>query len=123
MKKLSQKNTWALAALLLAGTIITSASATSPNVSVSEPEAIVETMEFEDDFSYMEDVDAYVDHYLESMVGEDELSIVKVFDENGALVLSEDISENELSEEAIRLIRQSEFLTEFDDTTYYRLNS
>ena len=125
MKTLGHKNIWALACLLLAGTIITSASALSPK-STSEapaPEAILETIEVEDDFSYMEDIDAYVDKYLESMVEEEDASIVKIYDENGVLILSEDISENELSEEGIRLLRKAEFLTEYDDTTYYRLNS
>lgn len=120
MKILGQKNIWALVALLLAGTVISSARTTSPEVIV-QPET---TVEFEDDFSYMEEVEQYVDDYFESMeYEEDQPSVIKVYDENGELVLIEDTSDNELSEEAIRLIRQSEFLTEYDDTSYYRLNS
>ena len=120
MKVLGQKNIWALVALLLAGTVISSARTTSPEVLV-QPETIVE---FEDDFSYMEDVEEYVDDYFDSFVDEeDQPTVIKVYDENGELVLIEDTSDNELSEDAIRLIRQSEFLTEYDDTIYYRLNS
>lgn len=120
MKILGHKNIWALVALLLAGTVISSAR-TTPSEVLVQPET---TLEFEDDFSYMEDVEEYVDDYFESMEFEEsQPSVIKVYDENGELVLIEDTSDNELSEEAIRLIRQSEFLTEYDDTTYYRLNS
>ncbi len=120
MKVLGHKNIWALVALLLAGTVISSARTTSPEVLV-QPEAIVE---FEDDLSYMDDIEEYVEEYLDAMIADEVApSVIKVYDENGELVLIEDTSDNELSEEAIRLIRQSEFLTEYDDTTYYRLNS
>lgn len=120
MKNLGQRNIAALVALLLAGTVLTSASATSPEI-ISQPES---ALEYEDDFSYMEDVQEYVDEYLESMMADqEEPGVVKVYNEAGELVLIEDLSDNELSEEAIQLIRRSEYLTEFDDTTYYRLNS
>lgn len=120
MKKIGRNNIWALVALLLAGMVITSARATSPEVLV-QPESAVE---FEDDFSYVEEIEEYVDDYLESMVDEaNEPSIIKVYNEHGELVLIEDTSDNELSEEATRLVRQAEFLTEYDDTIYYRLNS
>ena len=111
----------ALVALLMAGMVLTSATAKSPE-SISEPAAIIE---FEDDLSYMDEIEEYVEEYIESMVEaeEDEPNIIKIYDENGVLVLEENITENELSEEATRLIRQAEYLTEYDDTTYYRLNS
>ena len=120
MKTLGQKSILALCALLLVGTVLTSATATSPE-KISQPESVIE---FEDDLSYMDEIEEYVDEYLESMnVDTEEPNIIKVYDENGDLVLEENISERELSDEATRLIRQSEFLTEYDDTTYYRLNS
>lgn len=121
MRIIGQKNISALVALLLAGTVLTSAAASSPEViSATEP-----TIEFEDDLSYMEDIQEYVDDYFESLmeIEEEQTNVIKIYDENGELVLSEDASESELSEEATRLIRQSEFLTEYDDTSYYRLNS
>ena len=121
MKLLGQRNISALCALLLAGTVLTSVTAESPKV-ITEP---AETLEFEEDLSYMDDVQEYVDDYLESLmdVEEDDANVIKIYDENGELVLEEDLSMNELSEDATRLLRQSEFLTEYDDTTYYRLNS
>ena len=121
MKALGQKNIMALCALLMAGMILTSAYAKSPET-ISEPAAVIE---FEDDLSYMDEIEEYVDEYLESMMNVDteEPNIIKVYDENGDLVLEENVLERELSDEATRLIRQSEFLTEYDDTTYYRLNS
>ena len=121
MKTLGQKSIAALCALLVAGLVLTTANAKSPEI-ISEPEAAIE---FEDDFSYMEEVEEYVDEYLEAMkdIATEEPNVIKVYDENGELVLEENISDSELSDEATRLIRQSEFLTEYDDTTYYRLNS
>lgn len=122
MKTLGQKNLAALCALLLAGMVLTSVNAKSPEI-ISQPESTV--IEFEDDLSYMEEVEEYVDAYLESMMEIDanEPDVIKIYDENGDLILEENLSERDLSEEATRLIRQSEFLTEYDDTTYYRLNS
>lgn len=125
MKTIGQKYSVALVALLLAGTVLTSATTKSPEI-ISEPEAVEASIEFEDDLSYMEDIEEYVDEYIDSMMAEEEQytpETIKIYDENGELILEENISENDLSEEATRLMRQSEYLTEYDDTTYYRLNS
>ena len=121
MKLIGQKHIVALCALLLAGTVLTSVTAKSPEV-ISQPETV---LEYEEDLSYMDEVQEYVDDYLQTLmdIEEDEANVIKIYDENGDLVLEEDLSMNELSEEATRLLRQSEFLTEYDDTTYYRLNS
>ena len=122
--KIGQKYSVALVALLLAGTVLTSATTKSPEI-ISEPAAVEASIEFEDDLSYMDDIEEYVEEYIESMLEEveDTPGVVKIYDENGELILEENLSENDLSEEATRLMRQSEYLTEYDDTTYYRLNS
>lgn len=118
MKVLGQKYTVALVALLMAGLVLTTATAKSPEIT-SESEAVIE---FEDDLSYMDDIEEYVDEYIESMVNieQDAPETIKIYGEDGELILEEKISN--LSDEATRLIRQSEYLTEYDDTTYYRLN-
>ena len=119
MKVLGQKYAVALCALLMAGAVLTSATAKSPEI-IAETETVIE---FEDDMSYLEDIEEYVDEYIESMLAieEEAPETIKIYDANGELVLEENVSD--LSDEATRLMRQSEYLTEYDGTTYYRLNS
>jgi len=116
MKGLEKRIIPALFALLFAGALLTSASTTSSKH--IEPT-------IEDDFSYMEEVEDLVEDYFDSILIEDEDSTVesiKIYDSNGNLVIEESITDT-MSEETLKLIRQSDFLTEYDNTTYYRLNS
>lgn len=116
MKGLEKRIIPALFALLFAGALLTSASATSSKH--IEPT-------IEEDFSYMEEVEDFVDDYFDSILIEDvDLAIewIKIYNKNGDLVIEENIS-NTTSEEILKLLRQSDFLTEYDNTTYYRLNS
>lgn len=125
MKLLGQKNIAALVALLLSGVVLTSAD-TKSTAPVPQPEiSFEEEYNFEEDLAFMEDLDEYVDEYLESFQSTEEQNpnVIKIYDAEGNLVLEEDISRNDLSEETLQMIRQAEFLTEYDDTTYYRLNS
>ncbi len=112
-----KRNISALFALLLAGVLLTSARANSKNIIESS---------FDEDFSYLEEVEEYVDNWIEEYTSddfeEDAIESVKIYDEDGELIHEEDLDE-ELSEEVLRLIRQSDYLTEYDNTTYYRLNS
>ncbi len=116
MKGLEKRNIAALFALLLVGAILTSTRANSTDF--NEPF-------FDEDNSYLEQVEDYVDDYMESIVSDDiddEAEVVKIFGEDGELILQEELGDD-MSEEMIKLIRQSDFLTEYENTTYYRLNS
>lgn len=116
MKGLEKRIIPALFALLFAGALLTSASTTSSKD--IEPS-------IEEDFSYMEEVEDFVDDYFDSIQLEDEdlaVEWIKIYNQNGELVIEENIS-NTTSEEILKLVRQSDFLTEYDNTTYYRLNS
>ncbi|KYG80888.1 hypothetical protein AWW67_08690 [Roseivirga seohaensis] len=112
MKNLGQKNISALIALFLAITIVTSVDAKSNDSN---------TPIFEEDLSYLEDVQEYVDAYMEPspMVFEEAPQTVKVFDAEGNLVLQGMVSE--LSEEGLRIYRQADYLSSLYNTKYYRL--
>lgn len=112
MKNLGQKNISALIALFLAVTIVTSVDAKSNDSN---------TPIFEEDLSYLEDVQAYVDTYMEHspMVYEEAPQTVKVFDAEGNLVLQGMVSE--LSEEGLKIYRQADYLSSLYNTKYYRL--
>jgi hypothetical protein len=116
MKGLEKRIIPTLLALLFAGALLTSASTTSSK-------HIKATIE--EDFYYMEEVEDFVDDYFDSIQIEDEDSSVesiKIYNENGDLIIEENITDT-LSKELLKLMRQSDFLTEYDNTTYYRLNS
>ncbi|MGW8121874.1 hypothetical protein ACV07N_04370 [Roseivirga echinicomitans] len=112
MKNLGQKNISAFIALFLAATIVTSVDAKSndPNIPV-----------IEEDLSYVADVQAYVDAYMEpcTMVFEKAPQTIKVFDAAGNLVLQGMVSE--LSEEGLKIYRQADYLSSLYNTKYYRL--
>ena len=116
MKGLEKRIIPTLLALLFAGALLTSASTTSSKH--IEPT-------IDDDFSYMEEVEDLVEDYFDSIQIEDEeasVESIKIYDENGDLIIEENITDT-MSEEILKLMRQSDFLTEYDNTTYYRLNS
>lgn len=112
MKNLGQKNISAFIALFLAITIVTSVDAKSNDSN---------TPVIEEDLSYLEDVQEYVDAYMEPspMVFEEDPQTVKVFDAEGNLVLQGMVSE--LSEEGLRIYRQADYLSSLYNTKYYRL--
>jgi len=112
MKNLGQKNISALIALFLAVTIVTSVDAKSNDSN---------TPIFEEDLSYLEDVQAYVDAYMEPspMVFEEAPQTVQVFDAEGNLVLQGMVSE--LSDEGLKIYRQADYLSSLYNTKYYRL--
>uniref|UniRef100_UPI0040488E94 hypothetical protein n=2 Tax=Roseivirga sp. TaxID=1964215 RepID=UPI0040488E94 len=113
MKSIGQNKIIALIALLLVGSILTSVKAKS-----LEKRSPVEV----EDQAYLEEVQAYVDDYFENIeIEEEPINIVKVFDQNGSLVLQGKMGE--LSEEALKIYRQADFLSVVDNTCYYRLNS
>ncbi|WP_339607052.1 hypothetical protein [uncultured Roseivirga sp.] len=112
MKNLGQKNISAFIALFLAITIVTSVDAKSNDSN---------TPVIEEDLSYLEDVQEYVDAYMEPtpMVFEEDPQTVKVFDAEGNLVLQGMVSE--LSEEGLKIYRQADYLSSLYNTKYYRL--
>ena len=83
-----------------------------------------ESTSIEEDYSYLEDVSDYVDEYIDSITSEeidDSEETVKIYGKDGELIL-EEVLGDDISEETLKLIRQADFLTEYDNTTYYRLN-
>lgn len=113
MKRIGRNKIAALVALLLVGSILTTVKAKSFE---NKTPIIVE------DESYFEDVQAYVDAYFESKVIEEvKIEIIKVFNEDGVLVLQGKMGE--LSEDGLRIYRQADFLSELSNTFYYQLNS
>lgn len=114
MKRLGQKNICALVALFLAGAVLTSAGA-SP--SVNQPNLVEH-----DDSLYREDVEAYIDAYLASMVMPDETpKVIKIFDAKGKLVLQG--MESDLSEQGLEIYRQADYLSTYSGTDYYRISN
>lgn len=112
MKNIGQNKIAALVALLLVGSILTSVKAKS----LAHKTTIIE------DQSYLEDVQEYVDSYFETVsLEEEQVSIVKVFDQNGNLVLQGKLGE--LSNDALKIYRQADFLSTIENTCYYQLNS
>ncbi|OEK01556.1 hypothetical protein BFP97_08485 [Roseivirga sp. 4D4] len=115
MKTVSKRNISALFALLLAGTILTSAKSDSV-ASLSEVPTIEEA-------HYLEYVDEYVEDYYEEM--DDELfetsEYVKVYDANNELLVAGERSE--LDQDQLQILRQADLLTEQSGTEYYQLNN
>jgi hypothetical protein len=115
MKRIGQNKIAALVALLLVGSILTSVKAKSLE---HKTPIIIE------DQAYLEDVQEYVDSYFETVsvsLEEEPINIVKVFDQDGSLVLQGKLGE--LSDEALKIYRQADFLSAVENTCYYQLNS
>ena len=118
MKKLSIKNISALCALLLAGTILTSAKSNHiSNTSSDKPTA--------KELEYYEEIESYMKEYFEEEVLFEEAEFevtdhVKVYDEDNKLVVEGEKSE--LSTGDLQTLHQADLLTEANGTAYYRLN-
>ncbi|MFY0592527.1 hypothetical protein [Roseivirga sp.] len=115
MKNVSKKNISALFALLLAGTILTSAKS---NTIANLPES--DTLA---DDHYTEYVDEYIEEYFEEIEEEvfESQEYVKVYNERDELVV--DGLRSELEEEQLQVLRQADLLTELSGTKYYQLNN
>ena len=106
-------------ALMLAGTILASATTPIKNDPVDNNKE-EETLVYDD--AYLEQIDAYVDQYLqESIVEFKTIDYVKVYDNNQQLVVEGD--KNNLNEDQLRLLRQADLLSELNGTAYYQLNN
>lgn len=116
MKKVSKKNISALIALILVGTILTSAKPN--NITLEETPAVSA------DLSYVDDVEEYVDAYFEELF-EEEMNIdedyIKVFDSNDELLVEG--NRESLNKEELQILRQADLLTEQSGTAYYQLNN
>jgi len=115
MKNVSKKNLSALFALLLAGTILTSAKSNTI-ANNTESDAIA-------DAHYIEHVDEFVEEYFEDIEQEvfESQEYVKVYNERDELVV--DGLRTELGEEQLQVLRQADLLTELSGTKYYQLNN
>lgn len=111
-------------ALLLAGTIIASASTLVINSSniVSKNDSTIkveEAIEYDED--YLDQIDAYIDQYvLESTVEFQEIDYVKVFGSNQELLVEG--VKGELDQDQLKLLRQADLLSELNGTAYYQIN-
>ena len=115
MKNVSQRNISALLALLLAGTILTSAK-TDSVASLSEVPSI-------EDANYTQYVDEYVQDYFEAIESDtfETSEYVKIYDVNSELLMSGERSE--MDEDQLQLLRQADLLIEQSGTEYYQLNN
>ncbi len=115
MRNVNQRNISALFALLLAGTILTSAK-TDSVASLSEVPSI-------EDAHYTQYVDEYVQDYFEAIESDtfETLEYVKIYDANSELLMSGERSE--LDEDQLQLLRQADLLIEQSGTEYYQLNN
>ena len=116
MKAFRKQNISAFVALLLGIVIITSAQANSPKHLSTIPA-------FEEDLSYVEDVQSFVDDYLGSLTEGDSEAVsrtIKIYNESGDLILEESYVEGNISEVASKMLRQSNFLTEQGSTSLYQ---
>lgn len=115
MKNISKRNISALFALLIAGTILTSAKSNTIT-NVPESDALA-------DAHYTEYVDEFVEEYFEEIEGEvfESQEYVKVYNERDELVV--DGLRSELGEEQLQILRQADLLTELSGTEYYQLNN
>lgn len=122
MKKLKSRIS-AIMALMLAGTILASASTPIPNNPVNDKindSKVEEELVYED--HYLEDIDAYVEEYLaENMVQFDEVDYIKVYDSNQKLLVEGD--KGSLEEDQLKLLRQADLLSELNGTAYYQINN
>jgi len=115
MKTVSKRNISALFALLLAGTILTSAK-TDSVASLPEVPSI-------EDSHYTQYVDEYVQDYFEAIESDtfETSEYVKIYDTNSELLVSGERSE--LDEDQLQLLRQADLLIEQSGTEYYQLNN
>ena len=115
MKNISKRNISALFALLLAGTILTSAKS---NTITYVPESVTLA-----DTHYTEFVDEYVEEYFEDIEEEvfETHEYVKVYNQRDELIV--DGLRSELGEKQLRILRQADLLTELSGTEYYLLNN
>jgi len=115
MKTVSKRNISALFALLLAGTILTSAK-TDSVASLPEVPSI-------EDSHYTQYVDEYVQDYFEAIESDmfETSEYVKIYDANSELLVSGERSE--LDEDQLQLLRQADLLIEQSGTEYYQLNN
>ena len=114
MKALQKRNIAAFFAVLLGIVIITSVQANSTKSTV---------IPFEEDYSYVDDVQAFVDDYMESLTkenGEESNKTIKIYDESGDLILEESYTEGNMSEVALVLLHQSNFLTQQGSASLYQ---
>ncbi|MBO6660394.1 MAG: hypothetical protein JJ909_02565 [Roseivirga sp.] len=122
MKKLKNRIS-AVMALMLAGTILASASTTIPNNPVNEKandKKVEEALVYDE--AYLEEIDAYVEQYLaENIVQFQEVDFVKVYDSNQELLVEGEKSS--LGEDQLRLLRQADLLSELNGTAYYQINN
>ncbi|NVK85115.1 MAG: hypothetical protein HWE21_12390 [Cytophagia bacterium] len=122
MKKLNKSRISAVMALMLAGTILASASTPIKNNPVNDKSDNnkVET-ELVYDEDYLEEIDAYVDQYLaENLVQFEVVDYVKVYNDNQELLVEGE--KGSLSEDQLRLLRQADLLSELNGTAYYQIN-
>lgn len=104
-------------ALMLAGTILASASTPIKNNPVNDKAE--EALVYDED--YLEEIDAYVDQYLaENLVQFDVVDYVKVYDDNQELLVEGE--KGSLNEDQLRLLRQADLLSELNGTAYYQIN-
>ncbi|HEY9117077.1 MAG TPA: hypothetical protein VIN11_04575 [Roseivirga sp.] len=115
----------AIMALLLAGTIIASASTpvNNPSNIVTKNDSTVnveEALTYDD--HYLDQIDAYVDQYLlEATVEFLEIEHVKVFGSNQELLV--DGVKGQLDQDQLKLLRQADLLSELNGTAYYQINN
>lgn len=122
MKKLKNRIS-AVMALMLAGTILASASTPIPNNPVNEKandKKVEEALVYDE--AYLEEIDAYVEQYLaENIVQFQEVDFVKVYGSNQELLVEGEKSS--LGEDQLRLLRQADLLSELNGTAYYQINN
>ncbi|PWL32235.1 hypothetical protein [uncultured Roseivirga sp.] len=122
MKKLKNRIS-AVMALMLAGTILASASTPILNNPVNEKandKKVEEALVYDE--AYLEEIDAYVEQYLaENIVQFQEVDFVKVYDSNQELLVEGEKSS--LGEDQLRLLRQADLLSELNGTAYYQINN
>ena len=105
-------------ALMLAGTILASAATPIKNDPVDNKEE--ETLVYDD--AYLEQIDAYVDQYLQETVIEFKtVDYVKVYDSNQQLLVEGD--KGNLDSDQLKLLRQADLLSELNGTAYYQINN
>lgn len=109
-------------ALMLAGTILASASTPIKNNPVndkSDNNKVEKELVYDED--YLEEIDAYVDQYLaENLVQFEVVDYVKVYNDNQELLVEGE--KGSLSEDQLRLLRQADLLSELNGTAYYQIN-
>lgn len=118
MKKVNKSRISAVMALMLAGTILASATTPVKNNPINDKEE--ETLVYDD--AYLEEIDAYVDEYLQQNIIEFEtINYVKVYDSNQQLLVEGE--KGTLSKDQLKLLRQADLLSELHGTAYYQINN